>query len=528
MIIKTKAPVRMSFGSCGDTDYFMDLIGWGNTVNATLELYSYCELHKRNDNKTVLRSLETGHILEFASLDEINFAQRELNIAKAIVKHYGNKGIEVVSHTDVPLESGMGGSAAHAVAMIRAFDQLNGIERSNEDVARLAYHIERNIAGVEGGYQDQWASSYGGFNYMLFEKGEKQAIIRLTPLPLRDGDLAMLEDKILLVYIPREKHGRDIHKEQKEQKEQSIALLKIKRDNVEQIKNAFLQRRFLELGKLMHMDWNIKKQLSKNISNTRTDEIYETAIQSGALGGRFFGAGGGGCAIFYTNGNKAKILKSLEALGAREIAFRFERPKSFHVDLKSKIDSKVKDHHAIIMDIINSSDVKNKIEIITKQIIESYRNGGKVIIFGNGGSAADAQHIAGELVNKMNIDRPMLNCIALNVNTSVMTAIANDTSYDNVFARQIENLASQNDVVIGISTSGKADSVMDGLRKAKEMGATVVYFTGRTGGKIGQICKDVIDISLNIPSDYTPRIQEVHILAGHIICELVEEEMYGH
>ena len=82
--------------------------------------------------------------------------------------------------------------------------------------------------------------------------------------------------------------------------------------------------------------------------------------------------------------------------------------------------------------------------------------------------------------------------------------------------------------MIGINTSGKADSVMDGLRKAKEMGATVVYFTGRTGGKIGQICKDVIDISLNIPSDYTPRIQEVHILAGHIICELVEEEMYGH
>src|SRR3989338_4085749 len=132
MIIKTRAPVRISFGSCGDTDYFMDLIGWGNTVSSTVELYSYCELHKRNDSKIVLRSLETGHILEFNSLDEINFDQRELNIAKAVVKYYGNTGIEVVTHTDVPLESGMGGSAAHAVAMIRAFDQLNGIERSSE------------------------------------------------------------------------------------------------------------------------------------------------------------------------------------------------------------------------------------------------------------------------------------------------------------------------------------------------------------------------------------------------------------
>ncbi len=524
MIIKTKAPVRMSFGSCGDTDYFLDLIGWGNTVSASLELYSYCELHKRDDSKIVLRSLETGHILEFNSLDEINLEKRELNIAKAIVKHYGNTGVEVVTYTDIPLESGMGGSAAHAVAMIRAFDQMNGIKRNEEEAARLAYHVERDLAGVEGGYQDQWASSCGGFNYMLFQKG---GIVKLNPMPLRDGDLEFLEDKILLVYVPRERHGRDIHKEQKERREQSVALLKIKRDIVEQIKDAFLQRKFSELGKLMHMDWNIKKQLSQNISNPRTDEIYEAAIRAGALGGRFFGAGGGGCAIFYTNGKKEKVMQQLEALGAREVSFRFERPKSFHIDLKSKIDDKVKDHHSIIIDIMNSSDVKNKIELVTKRIIESYRNNGKVIIFGNGGSAADAQHIAGELVNKMNLDRPMLNCIALNVNTSVLTAIANDTSYENVFARQVENMATHNDVVIGISTSGKADNVMAGLRKAKEMGATVVYFTGRTGGRTGQLCKDVIDISLNMPSDYTPRIQEAHILAGHIICELVEEEMYG-
>ncbi len=523
MIIKTKSPVRISFGSCGDTDYFMDLIEWGNTVNATTELYSYCELHKRDDNNIVLRSLETGHILEFNSVDEINFDQRELNLAKAIVKHYGNHGIEVVTYTDVPLESGMGGSAAHAIAMIRAFDKLNGIERSDEDVARLAYNIERNVVGVEGGYQDQWASSYGGFNYMRFEKG---GIVKITPLPLRDGDLVFLENKLLLVYIPREKHGRDIHKEQKERTGTSTVLLKMKRDNVDKINLAFQQRNFSELGKLMHMDWNIKKQLSPNISNPRTDEIYEAAIKAGAVGGRFFGAGGGGCAIFYSN-NKEKLLSELEKFGVREIKLRFERPKHMIVDLKSKISEKIKDHNEMMNSIMNDSDIREKVEIITRKIIESYRNGGKVVIFGNGGSAADAQHIAGELVNKMNVDRPMLNCIALTVNTSILTAIANDTSYENIFARQVENLISHNDVAIGISTSGKADNVMSGLQKAKEMGATVVYFTGRTGGKIGQVCKDVIDVSLNIPSDYTPRIQEAHILAGHVICELIEEEMYG-
>ncbi len=524
MIIKTKAPVRVSFGSCGDTDYFMDLIDWGNTVSATIELYSYCELHKRSDNKIMLRSLETGHILEYNSLDEINFDQRELNIAKAIVKHYGNSGIEVVTYTDVPLESGMGGSAAHAVAMIHAFDELNNIKRSPEEVAKLAYHIERNVVKVEGGYQDQWASSYGGFNYMLFQKG---GTVKLEALPLRDGDLDLLENKIILVYIPRERHGRDIHKEQRQQRNQSIALLKMKRENVEQIKQAFLQRKFSDLGKLMQMDWSIKKQLSPHMSNKRTDEIFEAAIKAGALGGRFFGAGGGGCAVFYTSGKKDDIVRVLESLGAREIAFRFERPSMSNAKLRQKIESKVSDHHKMMEDIMKTDEVKSEIELITKKIIEAYRNNGKVIIFGNGGSAADAQHIAGELVNKMNIDRPMLNCIALTVNTSVMTAIANDTSYENLFARQVENLAGHNDVVIGISTSGKADNVMNGLIKAKEMGAIVVYFTGRTGGKIAKDCKDVIDISLNIPSDYTPRIQEAHILAGHIICELIEEEMYG-
>ena len=133
------------------------------------------------------------------------------------------------------------------------------------------------------------------------------------------------------------------------------------------------------------------------------------------------------------------------------------------------------------------------------------------------------------MVNKFKIDRPMLNALALTVNTSVLTAVANDYSYAEVFSKQIERLAEHNDIVIGISTSGKAENVMRGLMKARERGAFVVYMTGATGGKITEVCgKDgTIDLSLHVPSSNTPRIQEAHITLGHVICELVEHELYG-
>jgi D-sedoheptulose 7-phosphate isomerase len=188
----------------------------------------------------------------------------------------------------------------------------------------------------------------------------------------------------------------------------------------------------------------------------------------------------------------------------------------------------ITEHDSMIRDMLDENLIST-LEDITKRMVTCYRNGGKVIIFGNGGSAADAQHIVGELINKLNIDRPMLNAIALTVNTSVLTAIANDVSYDMVFARQIESFADKRDVVIGISTSGKAENVLNGLREAKKLGATVIYFTGMDGGKIRDANKreNIIDVTLNIPSNKTQRVQEAHILAGHIICELVEHELYG-
>ena len=166
--------------------------------------------------------------------------------------------------------------------------------------------------------------------------------------------------------------------------------------------------------------------------------------------------------------------------------------------------------------------LSNTIAQAAKVIIESYKKGGKLVAFGNGGSAADAQHIVAELVNKLYFNRPMLNAIALTVNTSVLTSIGNDSSFDEIFSRQLESLVDEKDIVIGISTSGNSKNVIKGLETAKKNGSLTIGMTGETGGNM----KDVSDILINVPSNKTTRIQESHITIAHIICNLIERELF--
>ncbi len=186
-----------------------------------------------------------------------------------------------------------------------------------------------------------------------------------------------------------------------------------------------------------------------------------------------------------------------------------------------------------IENIIQASiDVKHKmlaepfilttIENIVDEIVDSLKNGGKILFCGNGGSAADAQHIAAELSGRFYTDRAPLYAEALHVNSSYMTAVANDYSYDVVYSRMIEGCGRKGDVLFGISTSGNSKNVLKALEVANEKGMITVGMTGDTGGKMKAICKYL----LNVPSNDTPRIQESHILLGHIICQLVEEKMF--
>jgi D-sedoheptulose 7-phosphate isomerase len=170
--------------------------------------------------------------------------------------------------------------------------------------------------------------------------------------------------------------------------------------------------------------------------------------------------------------------------------------------------------------ILNSISLSEKIEESINEIIKCFKRGNKIIIFGNGGSAADAQHIVAEFIGRFQKERKSLPAISLTTDSSIITSLANDYSYDIVFSRQCESLVSKGDIVIGISTSGKSKNVEEGIKTAKKRGAVTIGLLGGDGGTI----KNVTDISIVVPSTNTARIQEVHRVIYHIICDVVENE----
>ena len=163
------------------------------------------------------------------------------------------------------------------------------------------------------------------------------------------------------------------------------------------------------------------------------------------------------------------------------------------------------------------------INAIANKIINAYSNNNKVIWFGNGGSAADAQHLSCELVSKFLLDREAIPSIALTTNTSILTAISNDYRYEDVFKRQVEALAQKGDILIGITTSGTSPNVLKALEVGKKKGTVNIAFTGKRTAEI----KELVDYLIDIPSKETPRIQESHIMVGHIVCDLVERTLFG-
>ena len=186
--------------------------------------------------------------------------------------------------------------------------------------------------------------------------------------------------------------------------------------------------------------------------------------------------------------------------------------------MKNKITSILRDSVKVQESLV--AGASDKIESAAKAILAALKNGGKVLIFGNGGSAADSQHFAAELVGRFKKERPPLPAIALTVNTSTLTAIANDYGYDVVFARQIEALGVKGDIAVGLSTSGNSKNVIEAFRKARKLGMSTIGLLGRDGGKI----KDECDIAIIVRSNDTPRIQEAHITIIHILCEIIDEK----
>jgi D-sedoheptulose 7-phosphate isomerase len=193
------------------------------------------------------------------------------------------------------------------------------------------------------------------------------------------------------------------------------------------------------------------------------------------------------------------------------------------MDCTTIIDARLRAHLDTIARVEADETLKAAINQAVKLIVTCFRNGGRVYFCGNGGSAADAQHLAAEFSGRFYFDRPVLPADALHGNTSYLTAVANDYGYDKVFARLISGLGREGDILVGLSTSGNSENILRAFAVCREKGVCTIALTGASGGKM----KELADLLINIPATDTPRIQEAHITVGHIICELVEQAIFG-
>ncbi len=191
--------------------------------------------------------------------------------------------------------------------------------------------------------------------------------------------------------------------------------------------------------------------------------------------------------------------------------------------MQTKINSIINASIQVKQDIIEKGELAATLEKVIAVITHAFQNGNSVYFAGNGGSAADAQHLAAEFSGRFYKDRKALPSEALHCNTSYLTAVANDYSYDVIYSRLLEGLAKPGDVLVGLSTSGNSGNIVKAFEKSKELKVVTIGFTGEDGGKM----KELSDYLINVPSNDTPRIQESHILLGHIICELVEKNIFG-
>ncbi len=190
--------------------------------------------------------------------------------------------------------------------------------------------------------------------------------------------------------------------------------------------------------------------------------------------------------------------------------------------MRTDIQHIIQESAAVKKAILKDEALLNRIELATNWCIHTFLNQGKVLFCGNGGSAADAQHLAAEFSGRFYKDRAPLFAEALHVNTSFLTAVANDYSFERVYARMVQAMGKPDDILFGISTSGNSSNVILAIEQAKQLGMKTIAMTGASGGQLSDIC----DLLLNVPSSDTPRIQEAHIMMGHIICQLVEASLF--
>lgn len=327
MIIRSKAPLRISFAGGGtDVPPYPQERG-GVVLSSTIDKYVYSSLIPLKDKDEVqVNSLDYNMTVKYENEEDLKY-NGELDLVKSVLKNMKvmGKGIRIYLHSDAPPGSGLGASSTIVVCLIGLFKHWLNRPLTNYEIADLAYRIERVDLGIKGGIQDQYEATFGGFNFIEFFKDT----VIVNPLKIPPDTVNELNYNLLLCYTGKRRLSAHIIEKQvegfvKKKKEVVEAMDKLKEVTIE-MKNALLQARLDDFGKLLHDGWQYKKKMASKITTPFIDEMYEAALKRGALGGKILGAGGGGYLLFYAPFDKKKaIAKELEKLGGRLVDFNFE------------------------------------------------------------------------------------------------------------------------------------------------------------------------------------------------------------
>ncbi len=330
MIIRSKAPLRIGLAGGGtDVSPYSELFG-GAILNATINLYAYSTIEPLTNGKIEFVIDGTDQNISFDSKAELPVTkdfELFIGVYNRVVKQFktGPLSFRLTSYIEAPQGSGLGTSSTLVVSMLGAFVEWFKLPLGQYDIAHLAYEIERVDLGMSGGKQDQYAATFGGFNYMEFYGDDK---VIVNPLHLKPEVLNELEMNLLLYFTDTQRLSAKIINEQvknvNDKNEKSVEAMHNLKEQAHQMKDGLLKGELSKIGEVLKFGWHNKKLMATSISNDLIDNIYETAIKNGATGGKISGAGGGGFMFFYCPGNtKIKVAKAIEKLGGKMHSFHF-------------------------------------------------------------------------------------------------------------------------------------------------------------------------------------------------------------
>lgn len=335
MIIRSKAPLRISFGGGGtDVSPYCDQHG-GVVLNSTINKYAYCSILPNDSDQITVRSIDFDMTVKYNCKDNLVY-DGKLDLVKAALKEMNIKqGCEVYLQCDAPAGSGLGTSSTVIVALLAAMAHWKGIKLDQYALAELAYKVEREDLKIAGGYQDQYAATFGGFNFIEFNGND----VVVNPLKIKKNIINELQYNLLLCYTGNIHVSANIIKDQvsnyeKKDIEVINAMHEIKA-LAYAMKKELLKNNLNNFGKLLNYSWESKKKMSNKISNPKIDELYEESLKAGALGGKLIGAGGGGYLLVYCPYNKKHLVaERLESMGGQltEWDFSLSGVQSWTVD----------------------------------------------------------------------------------------------------------------------------------------------------------------------------------------------------